>query len=158
QDNAFVVSVRTGSDAERAGVKAGWQVLSVDGLTSADKMEALRPLLHGFSSERAFRREATRRLLSAEKATSATILMRAPAGDTQTVTLPRGSGPTVRRQDLNLGFELTRRANLEFGVHPSGVGYVHIPSFAPRAVLDSEFDAALDALRNTPSLIFDIRD
>ena len=158
QDNAFVVSVRTGSDAERAGVKAGWQVLSVDGLTSADKMEALRPLLHGFSSERAFRREATRRLLSAEKATSATILMRAPAGDTQTVTLPRGSGPTVRRQDLNLGFELTRRANLEFGVHPSGVGYVHIPSFAPRAVLDSEFDAALDALRNTPSLIFDVRD
>ena len=158
QDQPFVVSVRAGSQAEQAGVKPGWQVLSVDGLTAAEKMEALRPLLRGFSSERAYRREATRRLLTAEKPTPATILMRSPSGDTQTVTLPRESGPTARRPDLKLGFELTHRADLEFGVHPSGVGYVHIPSFSPRAVLDSELDSALDALRGASSLILDIRD
>jgi len=158
QDKPFVVAVRAASEAERAGVKPGWQVLAVDGRTGDEQMETLRPLLHGFSSERAFRREATRHLLAAGQPTRATILMRAPGGDTQTVTLPRESGPTVRRPDPKRDVELTRRENVAFGVLPSGVGYVRIPSFAPRADLDADFDSALVAIRSTPGLILDIRD
>jgi carboxyl-terminal processing protease len=158
QDKPFVVAVRAASDAERAGVKPGWQVLAVDGRAAAEQMETLRPLLHGFSSERAFRREATRRLFAAEQPTRATILMRAPGGDTQTVTLQRESGPTARRSDRKLDAELTRRENVAFGVLPSGIGYVRIPSFAPRADLDADFDSALVAMRNTPGLILDLRD
>jgi len=158
QDKAYVVAVRAGSEADRAGVKPGSQVLAVDGMTPVDKMEALRPLLHGFSSERAFRREAVRRLLAAEKPTPATVLLRTPNGETQTVQLAREPGPTARRPNLKLGFEPTRLADLEFGMHPSGVGYLHIPSFAPRADLDREVDSALDAMRNAPGLVVDIRD
>jgi C-terminal processing protease CtpA/Prc len=154
----FVVAVRAGSEAERAGVKPGWQVVSVDGLTSAEKIEALRPLLHGFSSERAFRREATRRLLSAEKPTPATIVVRQLDGGMQTVTLARESGPTVRRPSVTPGFGVTQTTDVEFGVHPSGVGYIRIQSFGRRDDLDREFDTALDAVRNAPSLILDIRD
>jgi carboxyl-terminal processing protease len=158
QEKAFVVSVRGGTEADRVRVKPGSQVLLVDGMTPADRMEALRPLLHGFSSERAFRREATRRLLAAEQPTLATVVLRSPGGDTQTVTLPREIGPAARRPSPKLGFEVTRLANLEYGVHPSGMGYVRIPSFSPRAELDREIDTALDVMRNAPGLIVDIRD
>ena len=53
---------------------------------------------------------------------------------------------------------MTRTADIDFGVHPSGVGYVRIRSFARREELDRDFDNALEALRNTPGLIVDIRD
>ena len=157
-DTAFVVAVTAGSEAERAGVKPGARILSVDGLVPVEKVEVLRPLLHGFSSERAFRREAMRRLLASDAPTPATIVVRQPGGDTVILRLPRDSGLALHRPRSKQGFDLTRITNVEFGLHPSGVGYIHISSFAPREELDREFDAALDALRNTPGLILDIRD
>jgi len=158
EGNPFVVAVRPGSDADQAGVKPGSQILNVDGVTAAKRMEALRPLLHGFSSERAFERDATRHLLAAEQSVPAKLFMREPNGDLLAATLAREPGPTTRRPELRPGFEITRRTNLEFGIHPSGAGYIRIPSFEPRAELDADFDAALDALRNTPGLIIDLRD
>jgi C-terminal processing protease CtpA/Prc len=53
---------------------------------------------------------------------------------------------------------VTRSTDVAFGVHPSGLGYVRIESFARREELDRAFDAALDAVRHTPRLILDIRD
>jgi C-terminal processing protease CtpA/Prc len=155
---AFVVAVAAGSDAERTGVKPGWEIVSVDGLTPGEKVQALRTLLHGFSSERAFRREATRRLLAGVSATPASIVLRQPSGDTLTVTLTRAPGPTAVRPSSKPGFVLTRDTDVEFGVHSSGVGYIRIVSFARREELDRAFDTALEAVRNTPSLILDIRD
>jgi C-terminal processing protease CtpA/Prc len=158
EGNPFVVAVSPGSEAERAGVRPGWQLTSVDGRTVAEQMEALRPLLPGYSSERAFRREATRRLLASEKTTPATIVLRLPGGETRTVTLPRESGQLVRRPTVTSLLNLTRTTDLHFAVLPSGVGYIRILSFAGRDELDREFDAALDAVRKTPGLVLDIRD
>ena len=88
-DKPFVVAVMARSEAERDGVRPGWEIVSVDGLTPAEKVEALRPLLNGFSSERAFRRDATRHLLADERPTPAAIVLRDAGGDMHAVTLPR---------------------------------------------------------------------
>ena len=44
------------------------------------------------------------------------------------------------------------------GVHPSGYGYIRIISFNGRDRITVEFDKALEALKDTPALILDIRD
>ncbi len=154
----FVVAVRPGSDAATAGVKAGWEVQSVDGLTVVEKMEALRPYLHACSSERAYRREAGRSLLAGKSATAATVQLRAPGGAMQTVTLRREAGAANRPPDRAVAFQLTRQHFVHFGRHPSGLGYIRIESFNSHDEVADEFDRALDELRDAPGLILDIRD
>ena len=154
----FVIAVRPGSDAAAARVKAGWEVLSVDGLTVAEKMEALRPYLHACSSERAYQREAGRSLLAGERGTTTTVKLRSPDGATSTVALRREPGPGPRPPAHALAFPLTRQRFVHFGRHPSGLGYIRIESFNGRDEIADEFDRALEELRDTPGLILDIRD
>src|SRR5262249_34011478 len=53
---------------------------------------------------------------------------------------------------------LTRQRFVHFGLHPSGLGYIKIESFNGREEITQEFDRALEALREAPALILDIRD
>jgi carboxyl-terminal processing protease len=154
----FVVDVKPGSEAATAGVRPGWEVLSVDGLTSAAKMEALRPFLHACSSERAYQREAGRRLLAGERGSSATVKLRSPEGVTETLTLRRTPGPANRVPLRRPAFELTRQHFVHYARLPSGLGYIWITTFSGRDEIADEFDLALEALRDTPGLILDIRD
>jgi carboxyl-terminal processing protease len=158
EEQVFVTSVRRGSEAAGAGVAPGWEVVAVDGQTVAEKMEALRPRLKAMSSERAWRREAGRHLLAAAAPSPATLQLRLPDGANRTLTLARGpaEGPraTARPNDI----ELTRQRFVHFGRHPSGLGYIRIESFNGRAEIADEFDRALEALRDTPALLLDIRD
>jgi C-terminal processing protease CtpA/Prc len=139
-------------------VKAGWEVLSVDGLSVAEKMDWLRPFLHACSSERAYRREAGRRLLAGEKGSTAIVQLRAPDGRTETLTAPRIPGSRTLPPPKTFAFELTRQRFVHFGRHPSGLGYISIESFSGRQEIADEFDHALAELRDTPGLILDIRD
>jgi carboxyl-terminal processing protease len=141
-----------------AGAHAGWEVLSVDGLTVAEKMEALRPRLRACSSERAYQREAGRHLLAGEPGSTATVKLGAPDGRTETLTLRRQAGPGIRPPARTFAFELTRQHFVHFGRHPSGLGYIWIESFNGHQEIAAEFDRALEALRNAPGLILDIRD
>jgi len=141
-----------------AGKKAGWEVLSVDGLTVAEKMEALRPYLHACSSERAYRREAGRSLLASEKESPATVKLRSPDGKTETLALPRKWGSGNHRGTQTVVPGLTRQRFVHFGRHPSGLGYIRIESFNGRSEIADEFDRALEEMRDAPGLILDIRD
>jgi C-terminal processing protease CtpA/Prc len=158
QEKPFVVAVKPGSDASAAGVTAGWEVLSVDGLTIAETMEALRPHLHACSSERAYRREAGRHLLAGERESPATVKLRSLDGVTRTLTLRRLPGASVRPPVHAPGFDLTRQHFVHFGRHPSGAGYIRIESFNGHEEIADEFDRALEGLRNTRGLVLDIRD
>jgi carboxyl-terminal processing protease len=154
----FVVWVGRGSPADHGGVVPGWEVLSVDGVPSAQKMEELRPRLKALSSERAYRREAARHLLAAAAPVPATLEVRAPDGSARTVTLPRGPANAPRPPARAVAFELTRQRFVHFGRHPSGFGYIRIESFNGREEIVAEFDRALEAMRQTPALLLDIRD
>lgn len=154
----FVTFVGQRSEIAGAGVKPGWEILSVDGLTPAEKIEFLRPFLRTASSERAFQRIAARYLLSGAKGTLAMVKFLSPEGRIETLNLRRDSIPILGFPQRNLSFELTRQRYIDFGRHPSGYGYIWIRTFNGRADLVKEFDHALEQLKDKPGLILDIRD
>jgi carboxyl-terminal processing protease len=155
---AFVVGVRSGSDAANLGVRRGWQVIQVDGLTVPDRIEALRPFVRAHSSERGYRRDAARLITAGSKGSMAVVELRSLDGGTLTLRVQRdfdvGSGRVGRPPP----FALTKQRFVHFGRHPSGVGYIRIESFNERTIIADEFDRALEALRDSPALILDIRD
>jgi carboxyl-terminal processing protease len=146
QDKVFVV----------AGPRAGWEVVSVDGMTPAQKMESLKPSLRATSSERAFRREASRLLLTGNSKDAAIVMLRSPDGQVETLSLRRGGRkprPPVRAPAI----ELSRQQFVQYGRLASGLAYIQIESFDGRQEIAREFDRALDALRDAPGLLLDIR-
>jgi carboxyl-terminal processing protease len=139
-----------------AGPKAGWEVISVDGMSPKEKMESLRPYLRGVSSTRAFERQASRSLLSGKEGENVTIILRSPGGQTETESVVRSGrkrGPSRAAPRF-----LTRQRFVHFAMLPSGVGYIKIESFNGREEITQEFDRALEKLREAPALILDIRD
>ena len=76
----FVIAVNARSEAAAAGVKAGSEVLEIDGLPVEEKMETLRSYLSGFSSERAYRRRACWYLLAGAAGTTVTLKLQTPDG------------------------------------------------------------------------------
>ena len=139
-----------------AGARAGWEVMSIDGMAPQEKMESLRPYLRATSSDRAFQRQAGRLLLAGKESESLRITLRSPDGQIETETLVRaGRQRGVPAQPIPSS--LTRQRFVHFGLHPSGVGYIKIESLNGREEITQEFNRALDALRDAPSLILDIR-
>ena len=157
EEKPFVTAVGPDSEAARAGVQIGLEIMAVDGLPVKEKMERLRPYLHVCSSERAFRRGACRCLLAGERGTTVTLRLRSPDGRTATVALKRNFG-FGSRAVRTCPFELTRQRFVHFGRHPSGLGYIWIESLNGREEIAHEFDRAMDELRTSPGLILDIRD
>ena len=140
-----------------AGARAGWEVISVDGLTPKEKMESLRPYLRATSSPRAFQRKAGRSLLAGKEGESARITLRSPDGQIATES-PTRTGRQRRVPAQPAPSYVTRQRFVHFGLHPSGVGYIKIESFNGREEITHEFDRALEAVRDAPDLILDIRD
>lgn len=140
-----------------SGEKAGWEVLSINGLPPAQKVEALKPYLHACSSERAFARTAYRFLLAGNDGETANVDLRAPDGHRETVAWKRTAGHGHRPPELGLPAFVTKQRYVNFGRYPSGLGYVQIETFNGREEIDQEFDRALEALRDTSGLILDIR-
>jgi carboxyl-terminal processing protease len=151
------VDVFQGTPYIIAGPKAGWQVVAVDSLSAKEKIDFLRPLLHTFSSERAWQREAGRLVLAGSPGTTASVQLRAPDGRIETVSAPRDR--LNRPPDAFIPIPgLTVQRYVHFGRHPSGIGYIRIASFGGREEISLDFDRALDELRDAPALILDIRD
>jgi C-terminal processing protease CtpA/Prc len=140
-----------------AGDHAGWEVLTVDGMTVPEKIDSLRPFLHARSSERRFRREAVQLLLAGAPWQPVSVKLRSPQGQTETLTLKREDRPTPEPSP-RVSILLTKQQFVDFGRYPSGLGYIHIRTFNGREEITSEFDRALDALRDASGLILDIRD
>lgn len=143
---AVITEVRPGSSAEKAGLRAGMQVLSLNGVTADEATSrrlgrsltrvdhdarnwALRALLAGRHNE-------SRRIEVLADHTRRTLLIKDQLSDQQ----PNSA------------------SLLEFRRLAGGIGYIRIHNSLGNTGLIKEFDEALAALRTTRALILDLRD
>jgi len=153
----IVSSVRRDSPFANVGVKLGWEVLSVDGMTPAEKLQALRPYLRACSSERAFQHQAIRSLLWGSQGSAIELKLRSPEGRMEMFSFRRDSAPMMGPAFHMVTFPMTQQRYVNFCKHASGLGYIWIRTFAGREEIVADFNRALDELRDTPGLILDIR-
>ncbi len=137
-----VTAVRGGSAAQKAGVRAGDAVLSIDGRAVSDAIAARRP--HFLRSpDPAADEWALLSALSGRHDRARVLRLRDSSGKAKTLTLPRDKKGGTPPPDLSFS---------EVG----GVPYIAIRSFADARVV-REFDQALAAVRSAPALIIDVR-
>ncbi len=157
EGKAVVTHVGARSPAFRKGIRPGWTITEVDGLSVKDKIEALRPLFRVYSSERHFMDAAHRRLLDGAAGSKLSLKCVPPSGQRAVevdLRRARTKPPAVAKP----AFPVSQGKYIWWGVHPSGCGYARIASFNGRMEIAREFDKALDELKETPGLIIDIRD
>jgi C-terminal processing protease CtpA/Prc len=147
---AIITEVRPGSNAERAGIKAGMEVVSINGVAVekavddrmgkclrnidlAAKNYVLRVLLAGRHNE-----ERRLELRADEKPKTFAIDDRKPSAGSS------GKAPALLEQK-------------RLGEKP-GIGYVRLNNSLGSIELVKEFDAALAQLQDTRGLILDLRD
>lgn len=141
---AIVTDVRQGSDAERAGIRAGAVVLSIDGVPIADAAD--RAIGRAVPrSDPAARNWALRRVLAGRHGQTRRIVA-IRSGERRELELP--AKPTVARDPAPVTFR-----RLE-----DGVGYIRFNDSLGDGTTVGEFDRALEALRDTRGLVIDLRD
>ncbi len=137
-----VTAVRGGSAAQKAGVRAGDALLSIDGQAVSDAVATRRP--HFLRSpDPAADEWALLSALSGRHDRARALKLRDTSGKTKTVTMPRDKNGGTVPPDLS---------SSEVG----GVPYIAIRSFADARV-EGEFDRALATARYAPALIIDVR-
>ena len=143
---AIITEVRPNSTADRAGLKAGMQVASING-TSVD--EAVRGRL-GKSLRRSHleaRNWALRILLAGRRNEKRSIEV-----------ISAGRRWLVSLDEQHSGGAEGVRPLLDHRRVGEDVGYIRINNSLGNTELIRQFDAALAALRNTKGLILDLRD
>ena len=141
---ATVREVRAGSDAEKAGIRAGAVLLSING-TPIEKAIDARLGRAVSRAEEAARSWALRALLAGRR-NQARVITLTQNGTSTTAELPA-------REQLQ-----ARDEPLAFRVLPENRGYIRIHDSLGDSDLIPDFDKALSALRSTSSLILDLRD
>lgn len=137
-----VTSVRGGSAAQKAGVRAGQALLSIDGNPVSDAIAARRPRFLR-SPDPAADEWALLSALSGRHDRDRILELRDTNGRVKTVTIPREQNDGTSPPDLSAS-------------KVDGIPYIAIRSFADERVVD-EFDRALAGARNAPVLIIDVR-
>jgi carboxyl-terminal processing protease len=158
-DRAFVSAVKQGSSAYSAGVRAGWEVLSVGDVSVQEGVALLSPL-DAFRTRRDARLRLVLRLLAAAR------------GAAGTEVSMRVADPTGGRRDLVLRRDATRGALVRYGNLPpmvaraswqrlsasresSCTGIIRFNSWLP--AVSQQIDAAVDSLRGCAGIIVDLR-
>ena len=141
---ATVTDVRSESDAERAGIRPGAVVLSIDGVPIGDAVDRAigRAVPKG---DPAARNWALRRVLAGRHGRARRIVA-SQSGERRELELPAKA--TVARDPAPVTFR-----RLE-----GGVGYIRFNDSLGGAATVGEFDRALEALRDTRGLVIDLRD
>jgi C-terminal processing protease CtpA/Prc len=141
---ATITQLRSGSDAERAGLRAGMVVLAADGrrIDAAVEARVGRSYAHSVPAARDW---ALRAVLAGRHDTPRLLEVR-DGGATRTVELPAadqvgGTGALLDASEIR-----------------PGIGYIRINDSLGDGDLVAAFDRALDSLRHTRGLIVDLRD
>ncbi|MHC4740461.1 MAG: S41 family peptidase [Planctomycetota bacterium] len=152
-----VVDVWKQSRAYREGVRPGWILRRINDKTAGQHLRLLQNRISVSSSQRNLEEKATRMILCGKRDSwieldFLTTEQRPARGFkmARSVRYPE----TEPEPPLNL----KKLKAIRYGRHSSGVGYIRIVTFKGRMEIADEFDRALDSLRNTKSLIIDIRD
>ncbi len=154
-DGSLIVArVREDGAAGRAGVRAGWTLLAVDGCRVADQLARIP------TNADPRRRSLTAYGLALESVAGA-------VGDTARVTFRDGSGKertlAIRRENepgtmAKFGNLPPLNSALEFERIRQGdrtIGVIRFNIWMP--VLAAQFDAAVDSLRDTDGIVLDVR-
>ncbi len=157
EGKAVVTQVIEGSEAFENGLRAGAVITRVEGLSVADQVERLRPMLRMCSSERNFQEIAYRQLLHGEEGSELALAF-VPQGKETPVESELERGSIAGQPSRHVGFPVRKGRFVWSGIHPSGCGYIRILSFSGRMEIADEFDRVLETLKDTPALIIDIRD
>jgi C-terminal processing protease CtpA/Prc len=145
-ERAVVVEVRPASNAERAGVQAGMQIASINGVPIAD----------------AIRGRMGRSLRRTDRAVKDWALLALLAGrwnEPRTLDIIDAGKPRrIAIDDKTSGREAEHRVSLEHRRLEGNLGYIRIRNSLGDLALVRDFDGALEDLRNTRGLILDLRD
>lgn len=150
----LVVSVRKGSSSEAAGVRPGWEILSVNGKDLKEIISNLRENLKG------------KRFLNYSLNASLLNLMTGPPGDTLTISFRDGSGNEVIKQ---LALHARKGTPHQFGYLPEfyiwldyseingNIGYIFFSSFFDPMHIMPEFNKAVMSFMDKDGIIIDVR-
>lgn len=142
-ERAIITEVRGGSAAERAGMRAGDEVLAIGGLPTAAAIEARAPR-PGSARDPAARGYLLRQLLAGRHDEPRRFTIRGAAGERQVIIAEE---PFTQP-----------RAPLEARTLAGGVGYVRIHDTLGDDALVPAFDGAIAQLAGTRALVLDLRD
>lgn len=158
ENRAVVVFVKENSEAYNKGIRIGSTIVEVDGKTIELKRESIRKLLNQNSSERAFKEEASRRIIHGEKDSKIKIkYIPYLSKKIKEITLTRNEiVPNIEYLQKNA--TLIKGKYLEYGLIDAKYGYIKIASFHGKNEIADEFNTALEFLKNTKGLIIDIRE
>jgi len=150
----LVVSVRKGSSSEAAGVRPGWEILSVNGADLKERISNLRENLKG------------KRFLNYSLNAALLNLMTGPPGDTLNISFRDGSGDEVLKQ---LPLHARKGTPYKFGYLPEfhvwldyseingNIGYIFFSSFFDPMLIMPEFNKAVMSFMDKDGIIIDIR-
>jgi carboxyl-terminal processing protease len=143
-DEAVVIAVRHGSDAERAGIVAGDRITAIGGVPVPAAIAAR--LTAAVDNDDAARGWALLSLLSGRSDEARVIAYRDSKGASHTATLPR-----LRQFDRPATLVSVRTL-------PDNVGLIRLNNSLGEQKTVAAFDAALEQLRGTRGLVLDLRD
>lgn len=143
EGRAIITDVRGGSAAQAAGVRAGMQVLSVDGRPVADAVRSRLPAALR-APDPAADDWALRAVLAGRR--NAAVRVEVAVGD------------ATRAIEWTPGVVSENRGPLSASVIDGDVGYVRIHNSLGDVALVAAFDSALAMLRGTRALVLDLRD
>jgi RNA polymerase sigma factor (sigma-70 family) len=154
-----VFDVARGSPAERAGIKAGQAVVSVDGVPAAELVDAWMgrtKAYFGYSSERTLRHDAARAFLQqARRGARLTLVLEDPDGRRATVSASADLGPRyVPRLPVSRPGVLDS-VDVSWARLDGEIGYLYIRRIPDG--LEAKLDAALRALGGVKGLVLDVR-
>lgn len=161
-ERAMVTAVPAGSEAEQKGVEVGCEILKIDDASVEARLRQIDPYLKRLSTPWAMKRRAFASLLSGPEGTTVEVQFQSSQHRVYQISLSRFRGgrwspPPSERQ---YAFAVEKLKFVHYGIHPSRMGYIYIPSFGTQistAAIADDFDVALEALRKTPGLIVDVR-
>jgi C-terminal processing protease CtpA/Prc len=143
---AIITEVRLESRAEKAGIRIGMQVISINGI-AVDEAVSRRVGKSLRSSDNAARDWALRALLAGRRNENRGLEV-ISNGDRQVVSIDNESAPEV----------LETKPLLEYRRIEKDVGYILVNNSLGDADLIKQFDLALAALKKTRGMILDLRD
>jgi carboxyl-terminal processing protease len=156
---AVVYCVRKGGPAEKAGVKVGMTVLSVNGVPAEKAMSQCMELLSaylGYSSRRCLRYDAARSFLrQMERGSPVRLEIEDASGARRAVTLAAALGrwPVPRLPVPIAGISET--AGVSWKMLPGGIGYLYVRRIGSDLI--ESLDAAVRELAGARALIVDVR-
>jgi C-terminal processing protease CtpA/Prc len=145
-ETAVIEEVRPSSNAERAGLRAGMRIVSINGVPVVEAVRDRMP-------------RSLRRPDGAARDWALRALLAGRRNEPRALeVIESGKRTRIAIDDGPSRVEPTRRTRLEQRRLAGNVGYIRIHNSLGEVDLIRDFDAALGALRHTRGLILDLRD